>query len=357
MTEAVTIRQARMSDAAIVQEMLEEAARWVDALGVVMWDEGELAPGRVDGEIAAGQFIIAEASGDPAGAMKFQLEDRLFWPDLIDDDSAFIHRLVVRRRYKGSGVSTALIRWAVSRATILEKRYLRLDCDASRPKLRRLYEGLGFEFHSFRQVGAYYVARYQYPLVQQKPGSRDRWRRRFHVTRVDYNAARPKRARTRPWSESSTDAMPITREGLLEFMRSEKYAVQASVSRGGAPQAAVVGIVVSDRFEIVFDTVASSRKAANLRVNPAVALVIGGTRDGDERTVQYRRHGRRAERCGARTASRPLLCKVPRWTGASCVARPDLRAREADMDQIQRLRCTAAGDDGVRPPGVDPLKV
>jgi len=27
-----------------------------------------------------------------------------------------------------------------------------------------LYEGFGFQFHSFRQVGPYYVARYTYPL-------------------------------------------------------------------------------------------------------------------------------------------------------------------------------------------------
>lgn len=79
----------------------------------------------------------------------------------------------------------------------------------------------------------------------------------------------------------------MTREVLLEFMRSEKYAVQASVSAGGVPQAAVVGIAVTDDLEIVFDTLASSRKAPNLRANPAIALVIGGTRDGDERTVQY----------------------------------------------------------------------
>ena len=79
----------------------------------------------------------------------------------------------------------------------------------------------------------------------------------------------------------------MTRDALLEFMRSEKYAVQSSVSPNGLPQAAVVGIAVSDRFEIVFDTLASSRKAPNLRANSAVAFVIGGTRDGDERTVQY----------------------------------------------------------------------
>jgi GNAT superfamily N-acetyltransferase len=151
-------------DAAIVQEMLEEAAQWVDALGVVMWEEGELAPDRVDSEIAAGQFFIAEVDGDAAGALRFQLEDRLFWPDLVQDDSAFIHRLVVRRRHKGLGVSTALMQWAASRARKLGKRYLRLDCDANRPKLRTLYEGFGFRFHSFRQVGAYYVVRYVYQL-------------------------------------------------------------------------------------------------------------------------------------------------------------------------------------------------
>jgi GNAT superfamily N-acetyltransferase len=161
---AISIRQGQARDAAVVQEMLEEAARWVDAMGVVMWEAGELAPRRVADEIAAGLFFIADVDKDPAGAVRFQLEDRLFWPDLEQDDSAFIHRLVVRRRYKGLGVSTALMEWAVSRARTMGKSYLRLDTDASRPKLRELYERFGFEFHSFRQVGPYYVARYRYRL-------------------------------------------------------------------------------------------------------------------------------------------------------------------------------------------------
>jgi len=160
----VIIRQALPADAAAIQQMLEEAARWVDALGEIMWDEGELSPDRVAREIAAGQFFIAEVEGDAAGAVRFQLEDRLFWPDLIEPDSAFIHRLVVRRSYKGGGVSTALLSWAVSHARARGRRYLRLDCDASRPKVRAVYERFGFRFHSFRQVGAYYVARYEYPV-------------------------------------------------------------------------------------------------------------------------------------------------------------------------------------------------
>ena len=74
---------------------------------------------------------------------------------------------------------------------------------------------------------------------------------------------------------------------LLTFMRGQPLAVQASVAEAGPPQAAVVGIVVTDDLEIFFDTDTTSRKVGNLRRNPRIALVIGGTTVGDERSVQY----------------------------------------------------------------------
>ena len=76
-------------------------------------------------------------------------------------------------------------------------------------------------------------------------------------------------------------------KALLAFLRGHRLAVQASVSAADRPQAAVVGFAISDEFEIVFDTVESTRKAQNLRCNPSLALVIGGVNDGDEQTVQY----------------------------------------------------------------------
>ena len=79
----------------------------------------------------------------------------------------------------------------------------------------------------------------------------------------------------------------MRRADLIAFIRSHKYAVQASISPDGRPQAAVVGIAVSDDFEIVFDTLDTARKAMNLDANARIAFVIGGTTDGDERTMQY----------------------------------------------------------------------
>src|ERR671918_707745 len=69
-------------------------------------------------------------------------------------------------------------------------------------------------------------------------------------------------------------------------MRQEPFAVQASVTAHGTPQAALIGIVVTDRFEVFFDTLVGSRKVVNLRRNSAVALVIGPAGAGSERTVQ-----------------------------------------------------------------------
>ena len=78
----------------------------------------------------------------------------------------------------------------------------------------------------------------------------------------------------------------MTARELLSFMRTHRVAVQASVTGTATAQAAVVGIAITDRFEVVFDTLGSSRKARNLRANPSIALVMGGLLPGDERTVQ-----------------------------------------------------------------------
>jgi hypothetical protein len=75
----------------------------------------------------------------------------------------------------------------------------------------------------------------------------------------------------------------MTRIELLAFLRSHRYAVQASITPSGAPQAAVVGIVVSDALELFFDTLVTSRKCRNLRADPKIAFVVGW----DEVTVQY----------------------------------------------------------------------
>jgi PPOX class probable F420-dependent enzyme len=61
---------------------------------------------------------------------------------------------------------------------------------------------------------------------------------------------------------------------LITFVRRHPWGVVASVGSQGEPQAALVGIAVTDGGEIVFDTAADARKVANIHRDARVALVV-----------------------------------------------------------------------------------
>ena len=71
----------------------------------------------------------------------------------------------------------------------------------------------------------------------------------------------------------------MTRADLVRLLREHRLAVVSTLAPDGAPQSAVVGCAVSDGLEIVFDTLDETRKAANLRRDPRVSVVIGWDRD------------------------------------------------------------------------------
>ena len=157
----LAVRQALAEDAHVVSDILLEAAHWLQLQGVPMWRDDELIPERIFSDVSEGLFFLAESAGEAIGTLKFQCSDPIFWPDVAAGESAFVHRIAVRRRFSGGAASSALLAWAAERAQMLGRRYLRLDCEALRPRLRGVYERFGFQHHSDRQVGPYFVSRYE----------------------------------------------------------------------------------------------------------------------------------------------------------------------------------------------------
>ena len=76
----------------------------------------------------------------------------------------------------------------------------------------------------------------------------------------------------------------MKRADLFAFIAQSKLGVLSSMGASGTPQSALVGIAVTGDLEIVFDTVKSSRKYANLNARPACSFVFGWT---GEQTLQY----------------------------------------------------------------------
>jgi hypothetical protein len=76
----------------------------------------------------------------------------------------------------------------------------------------------------------------------------------------------------------------MDRAGIHAFISKHRYAVLSSLARNATSQSALIGIAVSPKLEMIFDTVKSSRKYSNLIANPCCSLVIGWE---NEQTLQY----------------------------------------------------------------------
>lgn len=74
----------------------------------------------------------------------------------------------------------------------------------------------------------------------------------------------------------------MTRDDICAYAKQHRLAVLASTAADG-PQAAIVGVAVTDDLALIFDTLNTSRKYANLKADARVAFVIG---EGAQ-TLQY----------------------------------------------------------------------
>ena len=147
-------------DMTIAVDIMREAASWLLATGRPLWRLEDLTEDNILAGITKNDVYVGWVGDEPAAAMILQWGDPLFWPH-ARDDSAFIHKLSVRRRFAGTGAAGRLVEWAKEEAMRRGRRYLRLDCAGDRPRLCSFYERMGFQQTGRRMVGAFDVAFYE----------------------------------------------------------------------------------------------------------------------------------------------------------------------------------------------------
>jgi GNAT superfamily N-acetyltransferase len=145
-----------------VSRLLTDAAIWLQQANQPLWPVEEVTVDVLRRDTSS--YYLCYVEDVPAGTLRFQLEDPDFWPEINGGSSTFIHKVAVDRRFAGQGISTALLQWALDTTRSLGRQYLRVDFDPSREALKNLYEGFGFEFHSPKDMGSFFVHRYVYTL-------------------------------------------------------------------------------------------------------------------------------------------------------------------------------------------------
>lgn len=141
------IRVADPRDIDISAEILEAAATWGASAGCPSWTPGSFTgPGsvgisRLRSDLESTSLYLVWLDNAAVATFSLLESDALFWPS-ARDDALYLHRFAVRR--VNAGVGAHAVAWAGAEARRRERAYVRLDCLAENPGIRRYYERHGF---------------------------------------------------------------------------------------------------------------------------------------------------------------------------------------------------------------------
>lgn len=125
--------------------IIHEASQWLIDQNIPLWKQEELTKENLLASLKPDNFCVGWVGDEAAAAMILQWQDPIFWPDIKENESGFIHKFCGRRKYAGTGVTKKMFNYAIECCKQNGINYLRLDTKAERTKLRQLYEGFGFK--------------------------------------------------------------------------------------------------------------------------------------------------------------------------------------------------------------------
>lgn len=124
--------------------ILREVGQWLVDTGQTLWHIDTLTADNLIDTYTEGNCYVLYVDDVPAATVILQWEDPLFWPDVPDNTSGFIHKLAIRRAFAGQNLFSSIIDFCRQECLKRDIHQLQLETDATRPKLMQFYERYGF---------------------------------------------------------------------------------------------------------------------------------------------------------------------------------------------------------------------
>lgn len=144
---------ANHSHLQLIIGLVDEAALWLRGKGTDQWERPwpsrAKRDARILGDLWARKTWIAWENGVPAATITAEetANPRLWAVWERAEAAAYVHRLIVARRYAGLGLGADLLDWAGNRAaTHYGAQWIRIDVWTTNTPLHRYYENQGFKF-------------------------------------------------------------------------------------------------------------------------------------------------------------------------------------------------------------------
>lgn len=145
--------------------VIRDAAKWLIDSGILLWKMEDLTKEKLLKGVSKENFYTGYLNSTPAAAMLLMWHDPFFWPEIKPNESGFIHKLSVSRKFSGKGYAEEMIKFAEEECKSKNINFLRLDCAGDRAKLCKFYESLGFVLVNRKMIENFDVAFYQKELI------------------------------------------------------------------------------------------------------------------------------------------------------------------------------------------------
>jgi GNAT superfamily N-acetyltransferase len=166
----IEIRVADLHDVGTSAEILEAAASWGASAGRPSWTPGSftgpesVGMSRLRNDVETGSLYLVCLGNAAVATFSLLESDALFWPR-APDDALYLHRFAVRRGNAGMGGHA--VEWAVDEARRRGRAYVRLDCLAENPGIRRYYESHGFAAVGEQLIDGVRFSLYEMPVTRR----------------------------------------------------------------------------------------------------------------------------------------------------------------------------------------------
>ncbi|WP_175991418.1 GNAT family N-acetyltransferase [Bacillus sp. Marseille-Q1617] len=148
-TAEYTIKKAGIEELDIILDLLKDASLWLKTKGLTQWDyyltdmDGNLV--EIIDSIRRGHTYLLFWKNEAAGSLTLEPSPNEWDCDIWGDEASeerclYLHRLVVKRKWKGEGLGAECLNWAESFCQQNGYEKLRFDCLHSNDGLNHYYQ-------------------------------------------------------------------------------------------------------------------------------------------------------------------------------------------------------------------------
>ncbi|WP_064093249.1 GNAT family N-acetyltransferase [Rossellomorea aquimaris] len=144
-----TVKKATLENLDSIENLLIEASKWIESKGLSQWKyyltnmEGNR--NEIVDSIERGDTFVLAFQGEVIGTLTLSDSptdwDVDIWGDEVwEEESVYLHRVVISRRFKGKGVGQAFLHWAESFCKRKGVKKIRFDCLYNNKNLNSYYQ-------------------------------------------------------------------------------------------------------------------------------------------------------------------------------------------------------------------------